>query len=273
MGGTTDGRGGGGDAIEALGRRSAARGRRSVVALALASVLGVAASGGGARAEWRRTSEIELNTAYTLEESAISVGILSPLTVGVTESFQASIHPLLLLLGQPSLALRVRLNPVDDITVALNLAGAWSFIRRETADGVAASQAPDAAEVGFPGSLQLGITVTSPLGKHWLVSAGGGPGADFLGGDPIRGLVEVHASVHWLPRPRHLFMLQGNGYLDLGDSAALVRPSAELLYSWALASHVHLVVGVGLGDWVWEEASGARSKVRVFPLLDLVFRF
>ncbi|MFO0744715.1 MAG: hypothetical protein U1F43_03440 [Myxococcota bacterium] len=240
------------------------------LAVACTSALGL---GHPARAEWRRTSDIELNTAYTLEESTISVGILSPLTVGVTESFQASIHPLLLLLGQPSLALRLRLNPVGDVTVAINLAGAWSFIRKETEDGLSASQAAAGEDTGFPGSLQLGATVTFAASKHWLVSVGAGPAADFLGGKPIRGMAELHASVHWLPAPRHLVMLQANGYLDATHSADLLRPAAQLVYTWAATSRLHLVVGIGLGDWVWEEDDGTRRTVRVFPLADLIFRF
>jgi len=241
--------------------------------LCILSAVTLVAVGSDARAEWPRTSDIDQNTAYTLEEGSISVGIFSPLIVGVTESFQASIHPLLLLPGHPSVALRLRLTPVDDVTVALNLAGAWSFIRSETADGRPKSQAADGEDVGYPGTLQLGATVTFALARDWLVSVGAGPGEDFLGSTPIRTLVEVHASVHWLPSPRHLLMLQANGYLDVTHGGALVRPGAQMLYSYAASARVELAVGLGLGDWIWEETSGARRTVNWFPLLDVIFRF
>jgi len=228
-------------------------------------------STGAARGEWRRPSDIELGTAYTLDESTLSVGILSPLSVGVTESFQASIHPLLLLLGQPSLAFRLRVTPVDDVTVATNLAGAWSFIHRQNESG--GTSEIDGQSFGFPGTLQLGATVTWAASKHWLVSGGAGAAVDFLGDSPVRGLVEVHAGVHWLPSARHLVMLNANGYIDYTHQGELVRPSAQLLYAWAASSRVHLMLGLGLGDWVWEEADGGRRKVNVFPLVDVVFRF
>ena len=228
---------------------------------------------GPVAAEGRRTSEVELNTAYTLEESSLSVGILSPLTVGVTESFQASIHPLLLLLGQPSMAFRLRLTPVGDVTVALNLTGAWSFIARETEDGTSASAATEGERVGFPGTIQLSSTVTFAVGRRWLLSIGGGPAADFLGDYPVRGLIELHGSVHWLPAVRHLLMAQVLGYLDLTHGGALVRPTAQFVYGWSPSARLHLLAGVGIGEWTWEADSGGRRSVRVFPVVDVVFRF
>lgn len=226
----------------------------------------------GAHAEWRRTTDIELNTAFTQEEGSLSIGILSPLTVGVTDSFQAAIHPLLLLLGQTSVALRVRVTPIEDVSAALNLAGTWSFIDRETRDGIPSAEAGD-AEVGFPGTLQLTETTSFRLGQQALLSAGGGVASDFIGATPIRGLLELHVAAHWLPATRHLLMLQLLGYVPFTEAARLVRPSAQVLYAWSASSRVQIVVGMGIGDWTWETSEGGRSKVRVFPIADLWFRF
>ena len=225
-----------------------------------------------ARAEWRRSSDIELNTAFTLEEGTLSLGLVSPLTVGVTDSFQASIHPVLLLLGQPSLAFRIRLTPVGDVAAALNVAGAWSFIRRETRDGRTAAEA-EGERVGFPGTLQLTETTTFRLGEHVLLSLGGGLASDFLGERPVRGLFEAHTSLHWLVAARHLLMLQLMGYVPFSEKARLLRPSAQLIYAWSLGSSVQLALGLGLGEWVWETSEAQRTTVNVFPLIDVWFRF
>lgn len=224
-----------------------------------------------AHAEWRRTSDIDLNTAYTLEEGALSVGLFAPLVVGVTDDFQASIHPLLLLLGQPSLAFRLRVTPVDDVTVSFNLSGAWSFIERETASG---SATPTGDETfGFPGTLQLTETTTLTLGRHALFSFGAGVAADFLGEVPIRGLLEVHLSAHLLPAPRHLIMLQLIGFIPFTEEVDLVRPTAQVVYAWSAGSRVHLALGLGLGEWTWESADGSRTTLNLFPVLDVWFRF
>lgn len=229
-------------------------------------------TGEAARAEWRRTTDVELNTAFTLEEGTLSIGILSPLTVGVTDNFQAAIHPVLLLLGQPSLAFRFRLSPIDDVTASLNLAGAWSFIERETSDGRSPSEA-DGDAVGFPGTLQLTETTTLRLGERVLLSLGGGGAADFLGEEPVRGLFELHFSLHWLAAARHLLMVQLMGYLPFTERVRLLRPTGQLLYVWSVGSKVQLALGVGVGDWVWETSDAGRTRVRVFPLADVWFRF
>lgn len=232
----------------------------------------VVALGGVTRAEWRRTSDIELNTANTLEEGSLSIGILSPLTVGVTDDFQAAIHPVLLLLGQPSLSLRMRLTPAGDVSAALNLGGAWSFIRRETSDGRTGLEA-GGDKVGFPGTLQLTETTTFRVGGRVLLSAGGGVAVDFLGEDPERGLLELHASAHWLVTARHLLMLQVMGLLPFTERVSLLRPTTQVLYVWSITSSVQLAIGLGLGDWPWRTSESGRTTVHLFPLLDLWFRF
>lgn len=224
-----------------------------------------------ARAEWRRTTDIDLNTAFTLEEGSLSVGLFAPLSVGVTESFQAAIHPLLLLLGQPSLAFRLRVTPIDDVTVALNLAGAWSFIERETRDG--RTSYDDSEEVGFPGTLQLTQTTTLRVGRSLLLSGGAGLAADFLGERPIRGLLELHFSAHFIPEARHLLMAQLIGFVPFTEAVSLVRPTAQLLYAWSASARVHLAIGVGFGEWTWESASGRQTRLNAFPILDVWFRF
>jgi len=89
----------------------------------------------------------------------------------------------------------------------------------------------------------------------------------------VRGLVEAHISLHWLAAPRHLLMLQLMGYLPFTERFALLRPSTELLYVSSIGKSVQLAVGLGLGDWVWKTSDAKRTRVHVFPLLDVWFRF
>jgi hypothetical protein len=106
-----------------------------------------------------------------------------------------------------------------------------------------------------------------------LLSAGGGGAADFVGERPVRGLVELHLSLHWLAAARHLLMLQVMGYLPFTERVELLRPTAQLLYVWSAGSSVQLALGIGVGDWVWETSDARRTRVRVFPLADVWFRF
>lgn len=224
-----------------------------------------------ANAEWRRLTDITLNTAYTLEEASLSVGLFSPLSVGVTDNFQASLHPLLLLLGQPSLALRLRLNALGDITTALNLSGAWSFIDRETSDG--ARQASEGESFGFPGRVQLAQTTSFRLGDQWLLSLGNGFALDFLGSEPVRASIELHGSLHVLITSRHMVLVQLLGYLPLTEVMSLREPSAQVVYAWAPNARLHVALGLGFGEWLWEKTTGDTRKLHVFPVLDLWFHF
>jgi len=227
---------------------------------------------GPARAEWRRTADIDWGTAYTLDDGALSVGVLSPLTVGVTDEFQVSIHPILLLVGKPSLNLRYRVTPVGPVTVSVDMGGAWSFIRRVDLNGhepAVGSTAP----TGFPGTLQLHTNVTVRLSPNWLATVGTGGAIDFLGGTARRGMAEFHASAHWLPGPRHLVMLQASTLVDLTNGGGLIRPTIQVLYAWAASSRVQLGVGLTVGRIIWETGPGQSANIYAFPIIDAWFRF
>lgn len=245
--------------------------RPSSLLLALALAVPTVAPG-EALAEWRRSSEVTHNTAFTLEQGQVEIGVLTPLTVGLTDEVQAALHPVLLLLGQPYIAVRWRLTHFGPVNFALNVGAAWSFIRREDADGRPATS-ESVGTVGFPGSMQLTGTFTFRAGSDWLLSVGAGPAIDLLGAEVSRGLVEVHAGVHWLIDRSQLLMLQASSYLAFDDSPVLRRPLVQLMYAVALSSVVHLGGGVGFGEFIFEPSESERETLAVFPVLDLWFRF
>ncbi|PKN58927.1 MAG: hypothetical protein CVU56_02990 [Deltaproteobacteria bacterium HGW-Deltaproteobacteria-14] len=243
--------------------------RRIIIALVL--VLAPAVSIGAARADWRRSIDLNYGTAFTLEQGMVEIGVMTPLSIGVTDELQVAIHPVLLLLGQPYIALRWRVSRYGVATVALNLAGSWSLIRREDEAGAPATEETPGS--GFPGTVQLTATLTFRAGRDWLFSVGAGPGIDLLGARPTRGLAEVHASAHWLIDASQLLMLHATGYLDTSDGGRLLRPSLELMYAVALSNVVHLGGGVGFGEFIYEPNTDERKTLHVFPVADIWFRF
>jgi len=241
------------------------------VTIALVLLLAMAFGADGARADWRRSTELNYGTAFTLEQGMVEIGVMTPLSIGVTDELQVAIHPVLLLLGQPYIAVRWRASRYGVATLALNLAGSWSLIRREDERGEPATEGTPGS--GFPGTVQLTATLTFRAGKDWLFSIGAGPGVDLLGADPIRGLVEIHASTHWLIDSSQLLMLHATGYLDASDDGHLLRPVLELEYAVALSNVVHLGAGVGFGEFIYEPNAGERKTLRIFPVADIWFRF
>lgn len=238
--------------------------------LAIVLLVALVVSTGTARADWRRTTELSYGTAFTLEQGMVEVGLMTPLSIGVTDELQVATHPILLLLGQPYIALRWRVSRLGLATVALNLAGSWSFIRREDESGAPAAEGTPGS--GFPGTVQLTATVTLRAGRDWLFSIGAGPGVDLLGARPTRGLAEIHASAHWLIDASQLMMVHATGYLDASDDGHLLRPVLELEYAVALSNVVHIGAGVGFGEFIYEPNADERRTLRVFPVVDIWFR-
>jgi hypothetical protein len=232
----------------------------------------VSMAGGPAAAEWRRSDAIDWSTAYTIDEGSLTVGVLSPLIVGVTDDLQVALHPILLLVGKPSVSLRVRLGEVGPVAFSVDLGGVWSFLRRVDIEGREPAEG-SGVKTGFPGTAQVTTSATVRLGRHWLVTGGVGAGADFLDGTLARGLMELHASAHWLPSSRHLVMVQLSTFVDPRGSGALVRPSAQLLYAWAASSRVRLGLGVAFGRFLWESGPGQSTNLVAFPIIDAWFRF
>lgn len=227
---------------------------------------------GEAHAEWRRTTEIDWGTAYTIEEGSLSVGILSPLLVGVTDDLQVSVHPILLLVGKPSAALRYRLTPIGPVTLALNIGAAWSFIRRVDLEGRERASDDDTS-TGFPGSVQASLSATFRLGDAWLLTAGGGGGIDFLGGTAERALIHLQLGAHYLINPRHMLMAQLSGLIDPRAGGRLVRPSLQTLYAWAPSSRVQVGAGLSFGRFFWDVEPGRTRTIHIFPVADVWFRF
>jgi hypothetical protein len=225
-----------------------------------------------AAAEWRRSDAIDWSTAYTIDEGSLAVGVLSPLIVGVTDDLQVALHPILLLVGKPSVSLRMRLGEVGPVAFAMDVGGVWSFLRRVDIDGRQPAEG-GTEKTGFPGTVQATTSATVRLGRHWLVTAGLGAGADFLDGTAARGLLEFHASAHWLPSSRHLVMAQLSTFIDPAANGALVRPSAQLLYAWAASSRVRLGLGIAFGRFVWDSGPGQSTTLVAFPIVDAWFRF
>jgi hypothetical protein len=220
-----------------------------------------------ARAEWRRNADVVFSTAYTLQEGALAMGLVGPLDIGVSDTLQLGVHPILLLVGKPSVALRYRLTPVSPVTFALSAGASWSFIGRVDAEGRDSA----AAESGFPGSAHLTLLATIALRDDLILTAGLGLGADFLGDRLVRGLVPLQLGLHWRAGPSHLVMAQALGQVAT-DDGALRRPALQLLYGYALSPLVQVTLGLSLGPLTWQTESRART-LSAFPLADLWFRF
>jgi hypothetical protein len=223
-----------------------------------------------ARAEWRRNADVAFNTAYTLQEGTLTMGVLGPLDIGVTDTLQFGLHPILLLVGKPSVALRYRLTPVGSMTFALNAGATWSFIQRVDADGREAD-AGSRGTTGFPGTTQLTMLGTVELSPELTLTVGAGLGADFLGDTFLRAYIPAQVGLHLRLGAGHLLMVQGLVQFTPVDGG-LRRPAGQLMYGLSLTPLTQLALGVTIGPMPWQTTTGP-TTIGVFPFADIWFRF
>jgi hypothetical protein len=240
---------------------------RLALGVAVAVTLG---RGGQSRAEWRRNADVVFNTAYTLQEGTLMMGVLGPLDIGVTDALQVGLHPILLLVGKPSVAVRQRLNPVGPLTFALTAGASWSFIERVDGEGREVT-ADSEGVTGFPGAVHLSLIGTAELSPWLTLTAGAGLGADFLGDSFARAFIPLQLGVHQRLGDTHLLMAQALLQLTPVEGG-LRRPSLQLLYGLSLTPLIQLATGLSLGPLPWQTASGGRD-IAAFPYVDVWFRF
>lgn len=235
----------------------------------LAIVLVLLSDLGAARGAWVRPSELTYNTAHTLEAGQLEVGILSPLQYGVSERVQVGLHPILLLIGAPNLAVRWRVTPAREVTVSLDLSAWWSLLRRE--NELAIPQSDGCTNCGYPGQFQLTTTISWAVSRNVMLSVGTGPAFDFLDFEPYGVGAEVHGSLLWLITSDQLVMLHASGTFQIVGGQPQREPVVQLMYARACGT-MHVGVGLAFGDFPIAREFDTSESWFVYPVLDLWWR-
>lgn len=242
-----------------------------------------------ALAGWLATDRVVTNTAYTLEEGELTIGLISPLQYGVTEDVTIAIHPILALLLTPNVGARVRVWS-EGVTVSVAASYTQTFLREvafeERAEGDSASpyvRPGDAESIasGFPGTVQAGVLVSIPLGDALTLTPYGGYTLDFF--TEISGELVTHPSTHgptvglglnWLIGDEDLLSVQVQGLIwSVPDRTAEI-PTATV--AWAHAwDELRLGIGVAAGRFpirVGEGVAGEIVEIPVYPYIDVWWR-
>ena len=240
----------------------------------LAAVLLVCLAAGAARAEWIGTPDVIYASAHTLDDGEVEFGLLAPLQYGISDEWMVGIHPILLLIGVPHLTVRWRMVPPREVTASLDFGATWSFLQAEDPEGRPDDGSCRQEQLGFPGTAQLTGTVSWEVDPHVLLSGGAGFGMDFLDITPIRYLVEVHLSLHWLVTSEDLLMAQASTYLDFDPASARVlrRPTGQLLYAHSFGL-LNLGIGVAFGEFPIRIDAFTEWNWPAYPVIDLWWRF
>lgn len=259
--------------------RTANRAGPRVLLTALTAALGVCAPPAGAT--WPETADLVYNTAHVLDAGEFEVGIISPLQYGVNDQLMVGIHPVLLLILAPHLAVRWRATPEGPLTIALNLEWSASFLDKVNADGSRVIADEDGNETcnrcGIPWTVQSAPTLTWEPVEGLALSVGSGPAVDVIGGVTARWMIELHASVLWLIDPDNLLMLHASMNVHPWYQHATTRPVAQLMYAHAFGT-LHLGVGLAVGAFPviveTDRAAGTDlvETLPVFPVVDLWWR-
>ena len=256
----------------------------------MCALLAVPAASGTARATWSDHADLIYDTAYTLDQGEFEVGVFSPLTYGVNDRVQLSMHPIFLLILSPHVGLRWQVTPTGPWGVALNVEGTWSFLEPVDSEGREAI-GNDCDDCGFPGSLHAWPIFSWEASPGLLLSGGVGPRFDFLDLRHENTALVTHSSVQWLIDPDNLLMMHATfdtrpweNELDGGIRDSVIQ--VTYAHAWGM---LHLALGVAIGDFdiIFEQGtvSGAGTSSGtttvsdgevatwpVFPVIDLFFR-
>ena len=241
-----------------------------------------------ARATWEERADLIYTSANTLDSGEIEVGLFSPLQYGVTDRFQLSLHPVLLLMLTPHGAMRVRLLPDGAFTASVDVEGTWSLLDRVDQEDRRVLDAASCDGCGYPGSLQATLTGSWELAPSVLLSAGMGVVGNFLSFAYQESWVASRVSLAWAVNPDNLLLMQA--WADLAPWSEEVLGPWSGQVTWAHAwGALHLAVGLAVGDFslVLDRASiytlpggsgakvveqGQVEKLPVMPMIDLWFR-
>lgn len=246
--------------------------RRFLISLAalVAVAMGSVGMGAVSRGAWLRTTDFALTTAHTLERGEVQVGVFGPLLYGITSRVQVGLHPVLLVVGAPNLAVRWRYLSVGSWELAADASSTWSLLGREDAQGQAA--AASCVTCGFPGRVRLTTTATWSVVPTLALSVGVGSGVNFLDLSPSGIVARAQASIHWLVAPDNLVSLDVTGELPLTAGATPDKPAAQLMYARAWGT-ARLGVGVAVGEFALLRALDRHERWWLYPVLDVWWRF
>ncbi|GMV41202.1 MAG: hypothetical protein AMXMBFR64_29180 [Myxococcales bacterium] len=241
-----------------------------------------------ARGGWTSPDRVITNTAYTLEESELIIGILSPLQYGVTEDVTIALHPILALLLTPNVSARVRLWQ-EEVTVSVAASYSQTFLRRVGFEEHAAGDSAtpyvrpgdtESIESGFPGSVQMGVLVSVGVGAETTFTPYAGYTVDFFT-QVDDGLV-THLSTHgpvaglgfnWLIGEEDLLTVQVQALWSVPDERPEVPTgTVAWVHAW---DELRLGIGVAAGRFplrIGEGVAGEVVEIPIYPYLDLWWR-
>jgi hypothetical protein len=226
------------------------------------------------RADWGGAPDITQGTAHTLNKGELEFGLIAPLQYGISDAVTASIHPIMLLIGVPSLNIRWRITPPREVVVALNIGATWSFLETEDTEGRADDGTCTQGRLGFPGTAHLSATTTWEILPTLALTGSTGLAMDFLDIQPIRYLLELSLALHWLVTPDDMLMLLGRTFLDFEQVGVDImhQPTGQLMYAHSFGN-LSLAVGVALGHFPIKIDALEEIAWPAYPVVDLWWRF
>jgi len=238
-----------------LARQRAGRFRRGhagskilAQALLCAAILLVPARG---RADFGTIRRVVNGTAYTLEQSELAVGVLSPVQYGLLDELTIATHPVLDLLLTPNVAIK---GKVYDGPVALSLNATYieTFLT--------------SARKTFPGTISLYSMLTVPIGRAVSLTAQGGYNLDV---SPVAHGVMFGLNASFLLGPSDLVQIAvQDQWYSAGQGFRI--PTAVVSYSHAWY-RLRVSVGVAAGRFPLQIGDGGLRVLNlpVYPVIDV----
>jgi len=207
------------------------------------------------KATWYETNRVVINSAQTLEEGEITIGLFMPLQYGIYDWLMFQAHPLLFLLISPNTGFKIKFLD-SSVVLSLSLSYSQTFLRSK--------------ENEFPGSVQIMPQLSIPLGDVVVATLGSGYMLDI---DPINHNTVMLAGMNILVNESNLIL--GQVSLTYNNSTNTFElPQGLVMYVHAWHSF-HLGVGAMIGSILFRRGQSPEDVIDlpVYPVLDVWWRF
>jgi len=206
-----------------------------------------------AMADFDGIHSIVMNSAATLQDKEVMIGIFAPLGYGVNDDISLFLHPILELLLTPNLYVRGRVLARKNVDISIQIGYMQSFL--------------DPSRIDIPAVGHLLLLTTFYPGKNWSITVHGG--YIFLL-NPVDHGLQAGIDANWLFTPSNMVTLSISEQWFYHQRFQI--PYGMLVFTHAFDT-IRISAGLAFSRIPMQVGPSQVKILPVFPIIDVWWRF